>query len=77
MSEKATNDDKPVDDGSGKESVDGNKSDEPPPEAKPEAQAATTEEYPQGFAFAMIMTATLSSLFLVALVISASHPSCN
>lgn len=37
-------------------------------EAIAEGKKEETEEYPQGFVFAMIMTSVLSSLFLVALV---------
>ena len=40
----------------------------PPGEAMAEGKKEETEEYPQGFVFAMIMTSVLSSLFLVALV---------
>ena len=71
MSENATEEDVVRDEDSKKEVAKEGSVDSKADESKPEAKSEGKEdpEYPEGFAFAMIMTSVLSSLFLVALVV--------
>lgn len=82
MSTKTTDNDVPSNDGGGDgqgkgstESHDSsNTGSQPSLKGIAEGKKDETEDYPQGFAFVMIMISVLSSLFLVALVILTIMP---